>query len=93
MNTEAPLKKFADAISEMENPKTTFTTYGNTFNVGDRVIGTWVDCDGKTYPQKGIIVSHELTGLWVQTEPDGGITEVKRFWTLFRDEYIQHRNL
>lgn len=91
METEkAPLQAFADTIKDSPNPIDIFHSMGNSFKEGDKVRGTWVDFDGKTYHQKGIIIRNEKTGLWVQTEPDGGITEVKRFWTMYYQSIEPH---
>lgn len=79
----APLNQFADIIERMENPKDEHTVMGNIFREGDRVCGTWVNIDGRSYSQEGTIIRNEKTGLWVQSQPDGGITEIKRFYTLY----------
>jgi hypothetical protein len=76
----APYKEFGQNIDKAENPKDVFVIApGEVFKEGDRVYGTWVNVDGSTYYQEGIIIKNPKTGLWVQTEPDGGITEIKRF--------------
>ena len=73
----APFQPFADAIKNMENPKDSHTVEGKFFKEGDRVYGTWVDYDGSTHYQQGVIIKNEVTGLWLD---DGdGITEIKRF--------------
>lgn len=74
-----PFKQFADNAEVIENPKDTYVVDGVTFKEGDNVYGTWVNIDGRTYYQDGIIIRNEKTGLWVQSQPDGGITEIKRF--------------
>lgn len=78
-----PFQLFADSLKLTDNPIDSFTRAGEVFKEGDLVYGTWVDPDGKTYCQEGKIVKYPATGLWVQTQPDGGITEVKRFIFLY----------
>ncbi len=51
--------------------------------VGDNVRGSWREqCTGMTYYQEGVIIEHPKTGLWVQTESDGGITPLSIFFFL-----------
>ena len=53
------------------------------FKVGDDVRGSWRDeATGKTYYQEGKIVHYPETGLWVQSQPDGGITPLKSFFSI-----------
>jgi hypothetical protein len=82
-----PLLEFAQAAQKIENPRGPFKHYQNKeFKEGDKVSGTWVDLDGTTHFQEGIIVFYEATGLWVQSQSNGGITQVKRFWTLIHQK-------
>lgn len=81
MNTEQPpLKPFAEERWKMNNLD--FTTYnGMPLIVGQKVYGTWVNFDGRTFGTSGQIIYNEITGFWVEDE-GGGITEVKLFWQL-----------
>ena len=74
----APYQQFADAIKNMENPKDTYIVEGKVFKERDSVYGTWVDYDGSTHFQSGVIIKNEITGLWLDSGGDG-ITEIKRF--------------
>lgn len=76
---KAPFADFAAAIEKMENPKDEYRIGNEVFKEGDTVLGTWVDHQGRTYGQDGKIIRNEKTGLWVQSQPDGGITDIKRF--------------
>lgn len=78
---EAPLLKFAQQIAKQENPKDVFILNGVEFKEGDKVRGTWVFYDGRTFFSEGVIVRYPETGLWVQ-QANGGITDIKSFWTL-----------
>ncbi|TWI80551.1 hypothetical protein IQ13_3229 [Lacibacter cauensis] len=80
-----PLQSFGRIANEMENWKDVARIGGKEFREGDRVYGTWVEVDGTSHYQDGVVIRNEETGLWVQTEPDGGITEIKRFWALNHD--------
>jgi hypothetical protein len=81
---DAPLKEFGQERGKADNKQ--FTHYnGMPFIVGQRVEGTWVNCDGRTYgPVKGKIDYNENTGFWVVAD-NGGITPVKLFWLLYFD--------
>lgn len=78
----APLQSFADAIPETKNPKGPFTLGRHSFQEGDHVCGTWVNHDGRTYHAEGVLINNPVTGMWV--ESSSGITEVRRFWTLYK---------
>lgn len=79
MQNKAPFKAFSDFIKGAENPKDHHIVNGNIFKKGDMVYGTWVNDNGSTFYQDGEIIGNGITGLWVQSLPDGGITEIKRF--------------
>lgn len=76
-----PFARWAD---KAENPKDVAFIGGKEFREGDSVYGTWVNSDGRTYYGEGKIIRNEITGLWVQAQPDGGITDIKRFVFLNR---------
>jgi hypothetical protein len=51
------------------------------YKTGDSVRGSWIDkVTGKTYYTEGIIIEKPKTGLWVQEQPDGGITHLSDFF-------------
>jgi hypothetical protein len=81
--TEAPLKQFGASRNDAQNPMNEFTIGKHTFREGDKATGTWVDFDGRTYFQEGTIIRHEVSGLWLQSPNDGGITPLKKFWTMY----------
>lgn len=78
---EAPLKKFGELRAAMDNRL--FTSY-NEFPliVGQKVYGTYVEADGKTYYSEGEIGFGEQSG-FVVIDKDGFFTPVKLFWTLY----------
>lgn len=84
---DAPLKPFGQERMRADNKLFTQRD-GFPFMVGQKVRGSWVDADGKTYFMKGRIDYNEKSGYWV-VDDSGGITPVKSFWTLmFETEFL-----
>lgn len=84
---DAPLKQFGQERNKADNKQ--FTNFnGFPFIVGQRVYGTWVNWDGRTYGVRGKIDYNENTGYWVVAD-NGAITPVKLFWVLnFETEFL-----
>jgi hypothetical protein len=79
-NQTAPLYEFGQAREKADNKEFTLIN-GVKAKVGQRVYGSWVDFDGRSYFNKGVIVYYEATGFWIDT--GSGITPLKKFWTIF----------
>ena len=79
MQESAPFLQAARAFAEQTNSFGSHTIGRKTFKAGDFVFGTWVSPTGQTYFQEGKVVEYPATGLWVQSQPDGGITQIKDF--------------
>lgn len=77
---DAPLKQFGQSRAGADNKLFTHCN-GFPFIVGQRVYGTWVNHDGRTFYTSGKIDYNEKTGFWV-VDDSGGIRPVSSFWVM-----------